>query len=265
MTNDMPAGRPVDLNVDAGEGFGAYRIGDDEAILDAVSSANVACGFHAGDPHIMRRTVDACLARGVAIGAHPGLPDLRGFGRRELNASPAEIEDYVLYQAGALQAFVRAAGGRLAHVKPHGALYHMAARRRDIADAVVRACAALDPALAVVGPAGSELLASAAGRGLLPVAEGFADRAYLADGSLAPRHLAGAVLTDADQALAQTLAMLERGQVPALDGGTASVAARTVCLHSDTPGAAAFAHALRRKLEASGYRIAAVAPTGESR
>ncbi|MBB6695216.1 LamB/YcsF family protein [Cohnella xylanilytica] len=247
--------RYVDLNVDVGEGFGPYRVADDEALLDAVSSANVACGFHAGDPSIMRRTVEACLARGVAIGAHPGLPDLPGFGRRELDATASEIEDCVLYQIGALEAFVRAAGGRLAHVKPHGALYHMASRRRDLAEAVASAVRALGPGLAVVGPAGSELLLAAEAAGLRPVPEGFADRAYLADGSLAPRRLAGSVLASPDEALEQTLSLLRAGEVRALDGGTARVTARTVCLHGDTPGAAAFALALRRGLEAHGYEI----------
>ncbi|MCC3374901.1 5-oxoprolinase subunit PxpA [Cohnella sp. REN36] len=250
-------GRNVDLNCDLGEGYGTYRSGDDAALIALVSSANIACGYHAGDAHTMRAAVFACVEKGVAIGAHPGLPDPLGFGRREMQATAREVEDYMLHQVGALQAFARIAGGRVAHVKPHGALYHMAARRDDLAEAVVRAAKALDPRLAVVGPGGSALLRSAEAYGLRAIVEGFADRAYLADGSLAPRAMPGAVLDDPARALRQALDLLEQGRVKTADGQTALVRAETICIHGDTPGAAAFAAALRRGLEVNGYVVRA--------
>jgi len=245
----------VDLNVDVGEGYGAYRAGNDEALLALASSANVACGFHAGDPHTMRRTVELCIAGGAAIGAHPGLPDLLGFGRREMLVSPAEVEDFVLYQVGALRAYAQAAGTRVAHVKPHGALYHMAAGSVELAAAVARAVYSLDPEMAVFGPPGSHLLEAAEAMGLKAVAEGFADRAYVRDGTLAPRNTPGAVLSDPRRALRQALALLGEGDVETVDGQAISLRASTICLHSDTPDAEAFALTLRGGLEAAGYTI----------
>lgn len=245
----------VDLNVDVGEGFGAYRAGNDEALLAMASSANVACGFHAGDPHTMRRTVELCLAGGAAIGAHPGLPDLLGFGRREMRVTPAEVEDFVLYQVGALQAYAKAAGTRVAHVKPHGALYHMAAGSAELAAAVARAVHSLDPEMAVFGPPGSRLLDAAEATGLKAVPEGFADRAYMGDRTLAPRSAPGAVLSDPRRALRQALALLGEGNVETLDGQAIQLPVSTICLHSDTPDAAAFARTLRGGLEAAGYTI----------
>lgn len=245
----------ADLNVDVGEGFGAYRAGNDEELLALASSANIACGFHAGDPHTMRRTVELCLAEGTAIGAHPGLPDLLGFGRREMKVTPAEVEDFVLYQVGALSAYAKAAGARVAHVKPHGALYHMAAGSAELAEAVARAVRAVDADMAVFGPPGSRLLIAAEAAGLKTVAEGFADRAYLGDGTLAPRSAPGSVLSEPGRALRQALSLLGEGSVETWDGQAISVAVSTICLHSDTPEAAAFARTLRSGLEAAGYTI----------
>lgn len=250
----------IDLNGDLGEGYGLWRAGDDEALLGIVSSANIACGFHAGDPHVMRRTVEACLARGVSIGAHPGLPDRLGFGRREMAVTPEEVEDFVLYQTGALLAFVTACGGRLAHVKPHGALYHMAARRADIAAAVARAVQRLDPALMLYVPPRSELERAGRACGLRVVTEGFADRAYMPDGSLAPRHAPGAVLDDESEMVRQALALAGRGRVRTAGGGEIEWRTETICVHGDRPRAAEHAAALRRGLEGAGLRIAPPAP-----
>ncbi|THF73194.1 5-oxoprolinase subunit PxpA [Cohnella fermenti] len=253
--SSAPASRSIDLNVDAGEREDAAQMEEDRQLLASVSSANIACGYHAGNARVMRRTVEWCAELGVAVGAHPGLPDREGFGRRELAVAPAEVEADVLYQLGALQAIAKAAGVPLVHVKPHGALYHMASRRRDLAEAIVRAARAIDPGLAIVGPAASELLRAATAAGLRPVEEGFVDRAYLADGSLAPRSLSGAVHADESAAIGQALSIAERGEARALDGGVAIVKARTLCLHGDTPGAAAFAASLRRSLLERGYAI----------
>ena len=182
----------LDLNCDMGEGVGAYKMGNDLAILDHVTSANIACGFHAGDPPTMRRLVAAALAKGVAIGAHPGLPDLQGFGRREMKISPAEAYAMVLYQVGALAGFAQAAGGRLNHVKPHGALYNMAAKNRALSDAIAQAVFDFDPGLVFFGLAGSEMIAAADALGLRSAQEVFADRSYQDDGTLSPRGEPGA-------------------------------------------------------------------------
>ncbi len=177
----------IDLNGDMGESFGAYRIGHDEELAKVVTSANIACGFHAGDPAVMRRTVKLCLEHGVEVGAHPGLPDLMGFGRRAMQITPEEAYDLVLYQAGALQGFVRAEGGRMRHVKPHGALYNMAAVQRPLAESIAKAVYRLDPELILFGLAGSELIRAAESIGLRAASEAFADRTYRADGTLTPR------------------------------------------------------------------------------
>ncbi|MEK0316338.1 LamB/YcsF family protein [Cohnella sp. 56] len=252
--------RTVDLNVDVGEGFGAYRAGCDEELLELASSANVACGFHAGDPRTMRRTVELCLSRGAAIGAHPGLPDLLGFGRRTMEIAPDEVHDLVLYQIGALQAFAAAGGARVEHVKPHGALYHMAAASDELAAAVVRAVRSADDRMAVYGPPDSCLLRAAEAAGLRSVAEGFADRAYMSGGGLAPRSMPGSVLDDPGRALRQTLALLGEGRVDTVDGQPIALSVQTICLHSDTPGAVAFASTLRRGLEAAGFKIGRPSP-----
>ncbi len=245
----------VDLNCDLGEGFGRYRLGNDAALLDIVTSANIACGFHAGDPAIMARTVGLAAERGVAIGAHPSLPDLQGFGRRDMAITPDEAYQIVLYQIGALSGFARAVGATLHHVKPHGALYNMAAADPGLARAIARAVRDFDPKLHLVGLAGSELVRKAESAGLRAVSEVFADRAYLANGSLAPRSSPGAVIHDIDAVVARVLRMVREGKVDSVDGGTVSIKAQTICVHGDTPGAVDLAQALRDALLADGIAL----------
>lgn len=247
----------IDLNSDLGESFGAWRMGDDAALLALISSANVACGFHAGDPAIMRQTVTLALAHGVAIGAHVSLPDLQGFGRREMRVSADEVHAMTLYQIGALHAFACAAGTRLAHVKPHGALYNMAARDRALADAIAHAAHAFDPQLRLFGLAGSALIDAGKALGLPVAAEAFADRRYLADGSLQPRREPGAVLDDPELATAQAIGIARDGMVQAVNGEPVTLRADTLCLHGDGAHAVPLARQLRRALEAAGLRIAA--------
>jgi UPF0271 protein len=245
----------IDLNCDMGESFGVYRLGQDERILDFVSSANIACGCHAGDPGVMRRTVRLCLDRGVAIGAHPGLPDLAGFGRREMKITASEAYELTLYQVGALAAFARADGGRLTHVKPHGALYNMAAADPELAAAIAEAVQRADSALTLYGLAGSELVRAAERLGLRAAAEAFADRAYLADGRLAPRHMPGAVLADADAAAAQAVRIAREGVVTAVCGRDIELRADTLCLHGDGPHALEFASRVHAKLTEAGVAV----------
>ena len=246
----------LDLNCDMGEGFGAYKMGNDIEILDHVTSANIACGFHAGDPPTMRRIVVAALSKGVAIGAHPGLPDLQGFGRRAMQISPAEAYAMVVYQVGALAGFAQAAGGRLNHVKPHGALYNMAAKDRALADAIAKAVFDLDPGLVFFGLAGSEMIKAADALGLRRACEVFADRSYQDDGSLSPRGQAGAMIEDAEQSLAQVRQMLA-GSVRAVSGLEVPVQADTLCLHGDQAGALDFARHIRGALTADGVALQA--------
>ncbi|QWU13309.1 UPF0271 protein [Paenibacillus sophorae] len=245
----------VDLNCDMGESFGAYTIGADEDLLQEVTSANIACGFHAGDPSVMRKSVRSALASGVSIGAHPGLPDLTGFGRRNMDITPEEAFDLVTYQIGALEAFVRQEGGKLRHVKPHGALYNMAAASRPLADAIAMAVHRFDPSLVLYGLAGSELLAAGREAGLPTASEVFADRTYQRDGSLTPRRQAGAVITDMEQSVRQVIRMVKEGTVAAVDGTVVPLEAETVCIHGDGAGAAVFARELRRRLEAEGITV----------
>ena len=249
----------IDLNADVGESFGAWRMGDDAELLRHVSSANVACGFHAGDPAVMDRTVALAVAAGVALGAHPGYADLRGFGRREVAADPAELESDVLYQCGALAAFARSHGAALAHVKPHGALYNQAARDEALARAVARAAARLGcPTL--VGLAGSSALRSAAGAsGLRFAAEAFVDRAYDASGRLVPRSQPGALVDDPALAAERALRLAREGVVIASDGRPVELRADTLCLHGDGPRALAIARAVREALERGGVRVEALA------
>jgi UPF0271 protein len=249
----------VDLNGDLGEGFGPWRIGDDEALLDVVTSANVACGGHAGDPGTMRAVCASAVARGIAIGAHVGYRDLAGFGRRRIEISPEDLADEVLYQIGGLDAFARAAGDRVRYVKPHGALYHAAATDPAQAAAVVDAIRRYHPDLSVLGLPGSELLRQAERVGLTAVAEAFADRAYTATGALVPRGDAGAVLHDVDAVAARTTTMVTTGAVEAVDGTPVAVPARSICVHGDTPGAAAMARRIRADLQAAGVRLRAFA------
>lgn len=246
----------VDLNADLGEGFGAYTLGDDAAVLAFVTSANVACGFHAGDPRVMDRTVALAVRRAVAVGAHPGHFDLRGFGRRPIPAEADEIEADVLYQVGALAAFARAHGTRLAHVKPHGALYNQAAADPGIARAVARGVARADGSLVLVGLAGSGAMRqAAAAEGLRFAAEAFADRRYEADGTLRSRRLPDAVLTDPDAAAAQALAIVRDGRATAADGRAVTVSADTLCIHGDAPNAGAVAEAVRGALAHAGVDV----------
>lgn len=245
----------MDLNVDCGESFGAWTLGDDAAVLRHVTSANIACGGHAGDPGVMRRTLRLCRALGVSAGAHPGYPDLQGFGRRALPMSPDEIADSVLAQLGALEALARAEGVKLTHVKPHGALYNRAATDRAVADAIAGAVAAFDPGLILVGLAGSQLIEAGRAAGLCVAREAFADRAYEADGSLRARHLPGALIEDTAQGVAQALGIALRGEVTSWDGACVRLEADTLCIHGDTPGAAARAEQLRRALEQAGVAV----------
>jgi len=246
----------IDLNADVGESFGAYSMGGDEALLPFVSSANVACGFHAGDPQVMDRTVALVARLGVALGAHPSHFDLRGFGRRSIAADPLEIETDVLYQVGALEAFARAHGARLVHVKPHGSLYNQAAGDEAIARAVARGVARAGGDLVLVGLAGSAAMRdAAAAQGLRYAAEAFADRRYLADGRLVSRHVAGAVITAAEEAVAQGLSIVRDGRVTATDGTAVGVRAETLCIHGDNPAATEVARALRSAFDGAGVEV----------
>ncbi len=251
--------RPVriDLNSDVGESFGAWTMGQDEALIPLVTSANVACGAHAGDPLVIERTVALAAASGVAVGAHPGYPDVAGFGRRDLDMSPAELEASVLYQIGAVAAFARAAGVALRHVKPHGAMYNRAATDPAIAEPIVRAVRRFSAELVVVALAGSPMLEVIRSAGLTARPEAFVDRAYESDGSLRSRRLPGAVHPDASTAAAQAVSIARDGTVMCPDGSTVEVRAETICLHGDTPDAPAFALAIRSALEAAGIGLSA--------
>lgn len=245
----------VDLNADLGESFGRWRLAGETELLALVTSANVACGFHAGDPLGIRRTVEAAAHHRVTIGAHPSYPDLVGFGRRELAAGPEEIAADVVYQVGALDAFCRSAGTRVRYVKLHGALYHRAARDRDVAQAVARAIQRLDSELLVLGLDGSALLEAAAGLGLDLAREAFADRAYRPDGSLLPRSEAGAVLEDVSLIVERALRMVQDRYVVAVDGTRCIVRADSLCVHGDGPQALAIVRALRERFAAEGITL----------
>jgi UPF0271 protein len=249
----------IDLNCDMGESFGAWSMGADAAVLQYVSSANVACGFHAGDPPIMRRTVAGALERGVAVGAHPAFQDLHGFGRRAMQVAPEEAYALVLYQVGALSGFCRALGGQLSHVKPHGALYNTAAKDALLADAIARAVRDFDPRLILFGLAGSELVRAGRKLGLATANEVFADRTYQADGTLTPRNRPGAMIRDVSAALAQVESIICHGRVLALDGTEVAIEADTVCIHGDEPDAAQFARELRVLLRQLGVAVRAPA------
>lgn len=247
----------IDLNCDMGESFGAWTMGDDAALMPFISSANIACGFHAGDPSVMRRTVRLALDYGVAIGAHPGFPDLQGFGRRNLQLAPDEAFDLVLYQIGALRAIAEAEGGRLHHVKPHGALYNMAAKDRALADAIARAVRAADETLWLYGLGGSALIDAGHAAGLRTCSEVFADRSYQSDGSLTPRSRPGALIEDESLAIRQALQFVREGRVISIEGKIVPVKAETICLHGDGPHAAAFARAIHAALSREGVRVKA--------
>jgi len=246
-----------DLNADLGEGFGVWRLGDDDGLLDVVTSANVACGFHAGDPSTMRRVCVRAVERGVVIGAQVGYRDLAGFGRRRIDVSSEDLEADVLYQLGALQACARAAGGRVSYVKPHGALYNTAADDPLQAAAVAAAIAAFDPSLPLLALAGSAMETAAAAHGLPFVGEAFADRAYTADGRLVPRSEPGAVIHDEDEVVGRAVGFALEHRVRAVDGTVIDVDAQSVCVHGDTPGAVELAARVRAGLAAGGVTVAA--------
>jgi 5-oxoprolinase (ATP-hydrolysing) subunit A len=236
--------KTIDINCDMGESYGAWKMGEDAAVMPYITSANIACGFHGGDPATIRQTVRLAVEHGVAIGAHPSLPDLQGFGRRLMKISPQDMYDLVVYQAGAVEAFARAAGARLHHVKCHGALYNMAANDAALSEAMARAAKDLGVMLYVLSNSKNFSIAKQAG---IPVAgEVFADRGYSDDGTLAPRDRPGGMIEDAGEAVARALAMIEQGYVTSLSGKRVPVSADTLCLHGDQPGAVHFAKALRQ-------------------
>ncbi|SEM42741.1 UPF0271 protein [Gemmobacter aquatilis] len=254
----MPA--QIDLNSDLGEGFGAWKMGDDAAMLGIVSSANIACGFHAGDPRGILTTLREAASRGVAVGAHVSYPDLAGFGRRPMDVAPEDLTADVIYQIGALQGLARAAGTRVTYVKPHGALYNTIAQDAGQADAVIAALLALDPGLALMGLAGAPILARARAAGLRVVAEAFADRAYTATGALVSRRDPGAVLHDPAQVAARMLRLATDGVIDAADGTPLRLQADSICIHGDSPDAVAMARQIRATLLAHGVTIAPFAP-----
>src|SRR4030081_1656455 len=248
----------IDINSDVGESFGAYSIGHDEGLMKAITSANVAAGFHAGDPSVLRETIRLAQARGVAGGADPGFPDLVGFGRRELNVTPKEAEDLVLYQVAAVAGVAAAEGVKIQHVKPHGALFNMAVRNAELSSAIARAVAAFDRALILFGLPGSEILAAGKAAGLRVAAEVFADRAYEPDGTLTSRRKLGAVIHDPDAVVKRAVRMARERTVVAIDGSLVPLDADTICVHGDTPGSDQLAAKIRAGLEAAGTIVKAI-------
>lgn len=247
----------IDLNCDLGESFGAYRIGMDEQVLPLITSANVACGFHAGDPQTMAKTAALCREYQVCVGAHPGLPDLMGFGRRAMAVSPAEAKAYVIYQIGALKGFCSAAGIPLTHVKPHGALYNMAAKDYALARAICEALEETDRKLKLLALSGSQMLKAAADVGILGVSEVFADRGYRPDGTLVPRGEPGAVITEEDEAVRRVVRMVREGRVTANDGTDIPIRADSVCIHGDGEKALLFVKKIRAGLKEAGIAVCA--------
>lgn len=248
----------IDLNSDLGESFGAYKIGNDENIIPLITSANIACGYHAGDPLVMDKTLLLCKENGTSIGAHPGFPDLMGFGRRQLNASPKEVEAYVTYQIGALDAFCRKYGLRMNHVKPHGALYNMAVKNEDYAIAIVNAVKNFDSSIKLLAPFGSQMIIQAQKQGLDFACEIFADRAYESDGSLVARTKEGAMITDENEAVERVLTMITDGSVKAINGDIISIKADSVCVHGDGAKALAFVEKLRTAFAENGIYVEAM-------
>lgn len=249
----------VDLNCDLGESYGQWDLGDDAAMLALVSSANVACGFHAGDPTVIRRTTATAAAEGVTIGAHVGYPDLAGFGRRFMDMSPESLADATLYQISALDGFARAVGRHVAYVKPHGALYNTVVHHVGQARAVVRAVKIFDPSLKILGLPGSALLAAARDEGLDVVTEAFADRAYTPEGTLVSRSEPGSVLSDVEHVARRATRMVTHREVEAIDGSTIRIDPDSLCIHGDSPGAVEMAHAVRAGLTRAGVEIRAFA------
>ncbi len=248
----------IDLNCDIGESFGAYTIGSDAAILPFVTSANIACGFHAGDPQVIERTIQLAKEHHVAVGAHPGFPDLVGFGRRALDATMTEIESDVLYQLGAISAFTRAANIRFAHVKAHGELYNIAAANREVARAIARAVARFDKSLILVGLANSAMVDAANEYGLRPAREGYCDRAYMPNGTLQSRRVSGSVISDPRRAAEQAVKITLKQSVTATDGTTIPMTVDTLCIHGDTPNAVDIARAVRDAFQKNGVTLVAM-------
>ncbi|MDK2785178.1 MAG: 5-oxoprolinase (ATP-hydrolyzing) subunit, partial [Bacillota bacterium] len=242
----------VDLNSDVGESFGAYKLGLDAEVLKHVTSANIACGFHAGDPMVMAKTVALAVENGVGIGAHPGYPDLQGFGRRNMNLTPEEVKNFVIYQVGALAAFARAAGRPLQHVKAHGALYNMAAKDAKLARAIAEGVKAVAPDAILLALAGSEMVKAAREVGLKVAQEVFADRAYNPDGTLVPRSQPGSMIHDPEVAIPRAVRMVTEGKVTAITGEEIPIQADSICVHGDNPEAIAFVARIRDALAAAG-------------
>ena len=247
----------IDLNCDMGEAFGNYPMPNDDTLMDYITSANIACGFHAGDPEVMQHTVAMAVKKKVAIGAHPGLPDLQGFGRRDMKITPNEAYQMVLYQIGALSGFVKAAEGKLHHVKAHGALYNMAAKDVSLSRAIVQAVHDFDPTLILYGLAGSEMISAAKQVGITTAAEVFADRTYQNDGSLTPRTQVNALITDEQQAIDQVIMMVKHQRVISVNKKTVSLSAETLCLHGDGTHAVEFAKLINTKLKNEGIAVKA--------
>ena len=248
----------IDLNSDLGESFGNYTLGMDERILELISSANIACGFHAGDPDVMHRTVQLALKNGVALGAHPGFPDLVGFGRRTMGVSPQEVYTMMVYQIGALNGFIKAEGGKMQHVKPHGALYNMAAKDKKLAEAIAESLYKIDPELILFGLAGSEMIHAAKRIGIRAIEEVFADRTYQKDGTLTPRSQANSMITDDEKAIAQVLKMVQEKRVTSVDGGEIPLQADTICVHGDGEHALNFAKKIKEKLEEANILVKSI-------
>ncbi len=251
----MP-GKPIDLNCDMGESYGRWTLGADAEIMPFISSANIACGFHGGDPHVMRKTVELALAHGVAIGSHPGLPDLMGFGRRKMDVTPEEIRDYMVYQTGALREVVTLAGATLQHVKPHGILYNMMEADEELAEAA--GASAMSMKLILMSAASGKFDARCRKMGTRVASEGFADRAYQVDGRLVSRKVEGSLITDPPRAAAQAVQMATTGKVRTLDGVEIDISVQTICCHGDTPGAAMIVRTVREALEKAGCQVKAL-------
>ena len=249
----------VDLNADLGESFGAYTIGMDSEVLRYITSANVACGFHAGDPVVMKKTLALAKERNTAVGAHPGFPDLQGFGRRNMVISPDEAYAYMVYQVGALAAFAKAAGMSLQHVKPHGAFYNMAAKDAALAEAICQGVKDVDSNLILLGLAGSEHIRAAEKVGLKAASEVFADRGYMEDGTLVPRKMEGAVIHDRAFAIERTVRMVKEGVVETLSGKLIPIKADSICVHGDNPDAIGFVRDIREALEQGGVTVTNIA------
>lgn len=247
--------KAIDLNTDAGEAFGRWVLVDEGELFKYVTSANIACGFHAGDPVSIWRSIKTAKSLGVAVGAHPGFPDLMGFGRREIVVSNEELRSYIIYQLGALEAFLRVEGMRMQHVKTHGALYNMAWIREDYSRAIAEAIHSYDPKLIVVAPYGSAMGRVAEELGLKVAFEAFIDRGYMSDGRLAPRGTLGALITDTDKILERVVSIVDKGVVMSVDGKPVEVRAHTLCIHGDSPGAIDIAKVVNRKLREVGIEL----------